>query len=135
MTKQDAVQRLKQRLAEATPEQARDVHDILKLALGDLTVGEPLRHVLEDLPVELRQACIRLSGSVLLQYHPETRASEFAPVYAGAPEGVLATLLIEGDWEKIRQMAEELRAVSRGNPLPEPKPVPARTSITESGRE
>lgn len=112
MTNLDAYRLLRQRLAECSPSQARDIRDVLRLGAGEIglpdgaTMSEPA-----ELPSERRPYWISLVDGIrhLGGAGEDGDQKPFAPVRAGAWEPVLATLIIEAQWERIRETADDLR--------------------------
>lgn len=112
MTNLDAYRLLRTRLAECTAEQARDVRDILRLGAGDMglpdgaTMDEPA-----DVPAERRPHWYALVDGI--RYYggagEDGNDGDFVPVHGGAWEAVLATLVVESDWPRIRETADGLR--------------------------
>lgn len=113
MTNLDAYRLIRARLADCTAGQATDIRDVLRLGAGSLeipdgaTMAEPA-----ELPVERRPWYIALVDGIryLGGAGEDGDDREWVPVHAGAWEAVLATLVVEADWERIRATADELRA-------------------------
>ncbi|HEY3305237.1 MAG TPA: hypothetical protein VGL70_17070 [Candidatus Binatia bacterium] len=109
MTKKEAGLQLRAALVLCSPEQASAVNDILEIGAGDIappkdaTLSGPA-----EVPVERRHSYDNLMDAVY-GCRPDSGGEEWQPVHAGDWESVLATLVIEGAWDKIEQVAKELR--------------------------
>lgn len=112
MTKKEAGSKLKETLRTCTDAQARDVQTLLEIGAGLLSLREHGGAVVfsgpADLPNERREAYINLVDAVY-NCEPESGAEEWTPVHSGGWEYVIATLVIERDWGKISECAEDLR--------------------------
>jgi hypothetical protein len=105
MRKDAAMLELRRALAGATEDQARDVRDILRLGAGEIWFERGILIEPADVPADRRWAYVSLAEAIRLA--PE---EEWVPVHAGGWEEVLATLVLEGDWDTIHKTAEELRS-------------------------
>lgn len=112
MTYANAVRLLARRLREATPEQFQDVRDILLLGAGD--TWSTRTDVAWQHPLgERGGVCVALVDGLRHLGGIDERG-QYRPSYAGNWEPVLATMIIEGQWEKVREIAEELRKDREG---------------------
>lgn len=109
-TSAEARHALLDRLVAATPDQVRDLASILRLGAGDLglpegaTMAEP-----RELPVAARPIYAALAEAVAHMSGDGLDAA-WEPVEAGAWEPVTASLVIAGEWGRICECAEDLRA-------------------------
>lgn len=110
MTNTEAYEKIRRLLVSIPDHAARDLRDILRLGAGDL--GLPDGAVLdgpEEMKPDRRIAYCSLVDGIRCLGGGEKATAEFQPVRAGAWEAVLATLVVEGQWEKIRETADDLR--------------------------
>ena len=108
MTKTEAYAALLDILRVASEEQHRDVADILRLGAGCMPLPDgAVLTAPGALPPERRESyCNLCEGITWLS----TAGAEYVPVYVGAWEPVLATLVLEANWPCIAETAAELRA-------------------------
>lgn len=105
MLKTDAAKQLKSVLQECSAEQFGAVKTILVKGAGCLGLPEGAYMTEpQDVAQERRDALWSLTDAVYL----EEKGDEFTRPRAGMWESVLATLVIEQDWETIKRTAAEL---------------------------
>jgi hypothetical protein len=112
MTNLEAYRLLRVRLAACTDAQASDLRVILRVGAGDMrlldraTMSQPA-----EIPANRRPYWFSLVDGIryLGGAGEDVDEQEFRPVRAGAWEAVLATLVAEGEWDKVRQTADEIR--------------------------
>jgi len=106
MTKAEAYQLLLTRLSSATEEQARNVNVILERGAGCLPLPDgAVMTGPTELPPDRRHAyCNLVDGLRYLSVD----GNQYVPVHAGAWEAVLATLVIEEQWDTIAGTAADL---------------------------
>lgn len=110
MTNADAYRTLLDHLTTATEAQARDVRDILRLGAGDLGLPEgAVMTAPGGLPAERRHAYCSLVDGIRYLGGGDDPDGEYHPVRAGSWEPVLAALVIDGEWDQIRAVADDLR--------------------------
>lgn len=112
MTNREAYRLLRERLANCTLAQAEDIGVILRIGAGDLGLpGGAIMPEPAELPRDRRYAWYALVDGI--RYGggagEDGDAHTFRPVHAGAWEAVLATLVIEANWNRISETAKELR--------------------------
>ena len=116
MTKSEAYTILLSRLSAVTLAQAQDIRDCLRYGAGLIPL--PDGSVLTEpggLTPDLREAyCNLVDGIRYLSGDPRAEeniadVSEYRPIHAGAWDPVLATLIIEQQWDTIARTAADLR--------------------------
>jgi len=112
MNKHDAAKQLQHVLASCTDEQTRDINTLLELGAGHMslrtmhpdqkiTFGGP-----ESVPNDRREAYVNLVDAV---YDLAGESEDYPMPRAGGWEYVIATLVIEQEWESIAKTAADLR--------------------------
>jgi hypothetical protein len=112
MTNLEAYRLLHRRLAECSEAQARDIRDLLRMGAGDLGLPEgAVATEPAELPPERRPHWFSLVDGIRYLGGAGEGGDdrEFRPVHGGSWEPVIATLVIEGDWDRIRAAADDLR--------------------------
>ena len=105
MLKIAACAQLKAALMEASAEQFAQVKTLMEKGAGCLGLPEG-SYLAEPVDVQQERRCV-LAELVDAVYDYE-QGDEFSLPRAGAWEYVIATLVIERDWEKIGETAKEL---------------------------
>jgi len=95
-------------LVAATDAEARDVRDVLRLGAGDAgPPGVPVEPA--AMPAERRYVYYALVEGIRHLGCGGADGDEYTPIRAGHWEPVLASLVIDGGWAKIRETADDLR--------------------------
>lgn len=99
-------------LCTASPDQARAVQTVLEKGAGHLPLEGATYSSPAGLVPERREAWIAVSDAIRLDSvgldQPWSHDAIWRPVHAGEWESVLATLLVERNWEEIERTAREL---------------------------
>lgn len=104
-------------LASASGERARSVGVILRLGAGHLETAGLVYSSPAGLVPELREAWVAVCEAIRLGSVGQDEWRDDAPwrpTRAGDWESVLATLLVERDWDAIERTARKLEADARG---------------------
>jgi hypothetical protein len=108
MTVSDALARLSHALVTCSDSCAHDIATILHLGAGQMGLPEgAVCGAPPGLVNDRRKAWLALSEAIRTNH--SHLAASWTPIHAGNWESVLATLVIEGDWEKIASTAADLR--------------------------
>lgn len=100
MTKKQAIEDLRGMLSTGPIEVIVAVRDCLWLG-----AGIPIRQLASIVAITFN-----LSEGIIHATPGDQPDSEFVPVHCGDWEAVIATLVIEADWDRIRRAADDLRA-------------------------
>jgi hypothetical protein len=110
MTSREAAQKLRQVLAHCSAEQARDVSDVLEIGAGVIAPEGAIFSGPVDVPSDRRHAFVSLIEAIYgIGIEADDPDRQWTPIHSGDWESVLATLVVEEDWETIAKTASSLR--------------------------